>query len=148
MGQFYHLRHRARYTREHVARIFSDVARGKWHPKFLFYAFYAFGPQLNTFMSVGILLKYLFFVVSCSYLIEIRQCQIYLCPAFYPCLEITSWLCTRLQARNFRSSSRSLLELVVEPRSTRDIEILFNIVKVPVVGNTADTPKSPGLLPF
>ena len=38
---------------------------------------------------------------------------------------------------------------VVEPRSTRDIEILFKlIVKVPVVGNTADTPNPPGLLPF
>ena len=40
--------------------------------------------------------------------------------------------------------------IVVEPRSTCDIEILFNklIVKVPVVGNTADTPNFPGLLPF
>ena len=40
--------------------------------------------------------------------------------------------------------------IVVEPRSTRDmIEILFKlIVKVPVVGNTADTPNPPGLLPF
>ena len=38
---------------------------------------------------------------------------------------------------------------MVEPRSTRDIEILFKlIVKVPVVGNTADTPNHPGLLPF
>ena len=39
--------------------------------------------------------------------------------------------------------------IAVEPRSTRDIEILFKlIVKVPVVGNTADTPNPPGLLPF
>ena len=35
---------------------------------------------------------------------------------------------------------------MVEPRSTRDIEILFKlIVKVPVVGITADTP-NPGTL--
>ena len=33
----------------------------------------------------------------------------------------------------------------MEPRSTRDIEILFkSIVKVPVLGNTADTPNSSG----
>ena len=37
----------------------------------------------------------------------------------------------------------------MEPRSTRDIEILFKlIVQVQVVGNTADTPNPPGLLPF
>ena len=37
----------------------------------------------------------------------------------------------------------------VELRSTRDIEILFKlVVKVPVVGNTADTPNPPGLLPI
>ena len=38
----------------------------------------------------------------------------------------------------------------MEPRSTRDIpEMLFKlIVKVPVVGTTADTPNPPGLLPF
>ena len=37
----------------------------------------------------------------------------------------------------------------MEPRSTRDIEILFKlIVKVPVVGNSADTPNPPGLLPL
>ena len=40
-------------------------------------------------------------------------------------------------------------KIVVEPRSTGDIEILFKfIVKVPIVGNTADTPNPPGLLPF
>ena len=39
--------------------------------------------------------------------------------------------------------------VVEEPRSTRDIEILFKlIVKVPAVGNTADTPNPPGLLPL
>ena len=40
--------------------------------------------------------------------------------------------------------------IVVEPHSTRDmIEILFKlIVKVLVVGNTANTPNPPGLLPF
>lgn len=39
--------------------------------------------------------------------------------------------------------------IVVEPRSIRDmIEILFKFVKVPVVGNTADTQNPPGLLPF
>ena len=41
--------------------------------------------------------------------------------------------------------------IVVEPRGrgTRDIEILFKfIVKVPVVGSTADTPNPPGLLPL
>ena len=40
--------------------------------------------------------------------------------------------------------------IVIEPRSTRDVEImLFKlIVKVPVVGNTADTPNPPGLLPW
>ena len=35
---------------------------------------YAFGPQLKTFMSVGIWLKD--FVVSCSSLSEVRQCRI------------------------------------------------------------------------
>ena len=39
--------------------------------------------------------------------------------------------------------------IVGKSRSTRDIEILFKlIVKVLVVGNTADTPNPPGLLPF
>ena len=39
--------------------------------------------------------------------------------------------------------------VVVEPRSTCDTEILFKlIVKVAVVGNTADTPNPLGLLPF
>ena len=39
--------------------------------------------------------------------------------------------------------------IVVAPHSTRDIEILFKlIVKVLVVGNTADTPNPPRLLPF
>ena len=39
--------------------------------------------------------------------------------------------------------------MVVEPRSNRDIEIVFKlIVKVPVVGNTVNTPNPPGLLPF
>ena len=39
--------------------------------------------------------------------------------------------------------------IAVGPRSARDIEILFKlIVKVPVIGNTADTPNPPGLLPF
>ena len=39
--------------------------------------------------------------------------------------------------------------IVVEPHSTRDIEILFKLIfKVPVVGITADTPNPPGLLPF
>ena len=39
--------------------------------------------------------------------------------------------------------------IVMEPRSTRDIEILFKLIdKVPVVGNTADTPNPLGLLPF
>ena len=39
--------------------------------------------------------------------------------------------------------------IVVESRSTRDIEILFKlIIKVTVVGNTADTPNPSGLLPF
>ena len=34
--------------------------------------------------------------------------------------------------------------IVVEPRGTHDIEILFKLIlKVPVVGNTADTPNSP-----
>ena len=37
------------------AKIFADVVWEKWRPKFLI--FYAFGPQLDTFMSVGILLK-------------------------------------------------------------------------------------------
>ena len=36
------------HTRVHAARIFSDVARGNHE------MFDAFGPQLNTFMSVGI----------------------------------------------------------------------------------------------
>ena len=38
---------------------------------------------------------------------------------------------------------------MLEPRSTRDIEILFKlIVKVPVVGITADTPDPLGYYPF
>ena len=36
--------------------------------------FYAFGPLLNKFMSVGICLS--IFVVSCSSLSEVRQCRI------------------------------------------------------------------------
>ena len=40
-------------TRVHAASIFADVAQGKCRLKF-----YAFGPQLITFMSVGILLNY------------------------------------------------------------------------------------------
>ena len=46
-----------RYTRVHPARIFANVARGNMAfeiPEM----FDAFGPQLNTFMSVGILLQY------------------------------------------------------------------------------------------
>ena len=44
---------------------------------------------------------------------------------------------------------QTLRYMVVEPRSTRDIEILLKLIfKVPVVGNTADIPNPPGLLPF
>ena len=50
-------------TRAHIAaRIFADVAQGKWRTKF---------PKsfmLKTFMAVGILLTY--FAVSCSSLSE------------------------------------------------------------------------------
>ena len=47
------------------------------------------------------------------------------------------------------SSSLGSSYVVVEPRSTRDIEILFKlIVKVPVVDNTAGTPNPPRLLPL
>ena len=49
-------------TRAYIAaRIFADVAQGKW-PVNLASEIpeigYAFGPQLNAFMAVGILLKY------------------------------------------------------------------------------------------
>ena len=56
--------------------------------------------------------------------------------------------------QNIRRSSyrkgHQLYILIVEPRSTRDIpEMLFKlIVKVTVIGITADTPNPPGLLPF
>ena len=44
---------------------------------------------------------------------------------------------------------QTLRYMVVEPRSTRDIEILLKLIfKVAVVGNTADIPNPPGLLPF
>ena len=36
---------------------FADVAQEKWRPRFG-KSFYAFGPQLNAFMSVRIWLKY------------------------------------------------------------------------------------------
>jgi len=45
-----------RHTRVHAARIFADVAR-EMAPE-IPEMFDAFGPQLNTFMSVGILLQY------------------------------------------------------------------------------------------
>ena len=45
-----------RHTRSYAAGIFAVVARRKWDPKFPI--FYALGPQLNTFMSVGILLQF------------------------------------------------------------------------------------------
>ena len=45
------------FTRVHAARIFADDAQEKW-PSKTPEIFYAFGPQLNAFMSVGILLKY------------------------------------------------------------------------------------------
>ena len=45
-------------TRAYMLRgFFSDVAQGKWHPRFR-HEIYDFGLQLNTFMSVGIWLKY------------------------------------------------------------------------------------------
>ena len=44
-------------TRVHAAKIFADVAQGKWHPRFT-KSFMRFGPQLNTFTSVGNWLKY------------------------------------------------------------------------------------------
>ena len=45
------------YTRVHAARIFANVARGNMASE-IHEMFDAFGPQLNTFMSVGILLQY------------------------------------------------------------------------------------------
>lgn len=62
MGQFWNfinkLPHRVRHARVHAARISADVAREKWRPaKFKKY-FDACGSLLNTFISVGILLKY------------------------------------------------------------------------------------------
>ena len=59
----------------------------------------------------------------------------------------TSFLSARAKSKTQQNIE---LYIVVEPRSTCDIEImLFKlIVKVPVVGNTADTPNPPGLLPF
>ena len=44
-------------TRAYMLRgFFADVAQGKWHPRFT--KLMLFGPQLNTFMSVGIWLKH------------------------------------------------------------------------------------------
>ena len=52
-----------------------------------------------------------------------------------------------LMAEQARAPKRNWYS-VVEPHSTRDIEMLFKlIVKVPVIGNTAGTPNPPGLLP-
>ena len=65
--------------------------------------------------------------------------------------------CKHIYSSKKRHSKNKILEagwshgyIVVQPRSTRDIEIMLFIlvVKVPVVGNTADTPNPPGLLPF
>jgi len=61
MAQFFNyfqnkLRHPVWHTRVHAARIFADVARGNGVRNSQM--FDAFGPQLNTFMSVGILLQY------------------------------------------------------------------------------------------
>ena len=48
-----------RHTRVHAAKIFSGVAQRKWRPKFpKSLTVYAFGPKLNAFMAVGILLYF------------------------------------------------------------------------------------------
>lgn len=47
-----------RHTRLHTARMFPDVAWGKYVASEIPTIFDVFGPQINTFMSNGILLKY------------------------------------------------------------------------------------------
>ena len=74
MGQFFYfqnkLRHRLRHTSVHVARIFWDVARGKWRPK---------SPKSllllahNSIRLWPLELCFSIFVVSCSSSSEIRQ---------------------------------------------------------------------------
>ena len=58
-----------RHKRVHGARIFADVARG--NGVLISRKFDDFGPQLNTSMSVGILVRYIF-LVNCSSLSEIN----------------------------------------------------------------------------
>ena len=69
-------------TRAYMLRGFSQMSRGKngvrnSRNRFMLFSF---GPQLNAFMAVGILLKYF-----CRKLLQFewRQCRIYVCPALY-----------------------------------------------------------------
>ena len=56
-------------TRAYIAaRIFADVAQGKWRPKFPKSFMLLAHNSTEAFMAVGILLKY--FAVSCSSLSE------------------------------------------------------------------------------
>ena len=84
MGQIFcfqnKLRNRIRHTRIHAARIFADVARGKWCPKFVKFL------MLVTRNSTRLcLLEFCLsiFVERCSNLSEVRQCRIEVCPASY-----------------------------------------------------------------
>ena len=76
------LRHRLRHTRVHAARIFCGCRAGAMASEI--HEIYALGPQLNTFMPVGICLS--IFVVGCSRS-KVRQCRIKVCPA----LSLTKW---------------------------------------------------------
>ena len=58
-----------RYTRVHAARIFADVARGKWRPKFRKCLMLL---AHNSIRSCLLEFRFSVFVVSCSSLSEVR----------------------------------------------------------------------------
>ena len=80
MGQFFlFLEQIAPSPRVHAARIFCGCHAGKMASK-IPEIVYAFGPQLNAFMAVGILPKYFRGMLL---QLEWRKCRIELCPALY-----------------------------------------------------------------
>ena len=60
-------------ARVHAARIFADVAQGKWHPRFT-KSFMLLAHNLTRLCLLEFGLS--IFVVSCSSLSEVRQCRI------------------------------------------------------------------------
>ena len=60
-------------TRVHAAKIFADVAQGKWHPRFTkSFMLLAHNSTRLRLLEIGLSI----FVVSCSSLSEVRHCRI------------------------------------------------------------------------